>query len=162
MWLFFARNLPPSYWIWILLAHWSRLLPPVYLLLSREKRREHMGRAFPKAHPEAEPSISSELILVQKFKLEDRAEFEHCDCTDPIHAVCKTLSPRKLYDMRYFLTQNFENPMQLSPLQPCELDSSSSNYTSNKRKLLHLYLDLGGAYDQPHNPHQPDSVEYIV
>lgn len=72
MWVFFARNLPPSYWIWILLAHWSRLLSPVYLLLSREKRREHMGRAVPKADPEAEPSISSELILVQKFKLEDR------------------------------------------------------------------------------------------
>lgn len=106
-----------------------------------------MGRAVPKAHPEAEPSTSSELILVQKFKLEDRAEFEHCDCTDPIHAVWKTLFPRKIYDTKYFLKQNFENPVQLSPLQSCELDSSSSDYTSNKRKLLHLYLDLDGKHD---------------
>lgn len=98
--LFFARNLPPSYWIWILLAHWSRLLPPVYLLLSREKRRQHMGRAVPKADPEAEPSISSEPILVHKFKLEDRVEFEHCDCTDkfmlpfPKEALCHEVFPK--------------------------------------------------------------------
>lgn len=105
-----------------------------------------MGRAVPKADPEAEPSISSELILVQKFKLEDRVQFVHCDCTDTVYAMWKTLFLRKLYDMKYFLKQNFENPVQLSPLQSCEMDSSSSDYTSTKRKL-HLFLDLDGARD---------------
>lgn len=57
------------------------------------------GQSNPKADPEAEPRISSELILVQKFKLEDRVEFEHCDCTDTIHAVWRTLFPRKLCEI---------------------------------------------------------------
>lgn len=43
--------------------------------------------------------------------------------------------------MQYFLKWNLENRVQLSPLQACEMDSSSLDYTSTERKLLQLYLD---------------------
>lgn len=103
-----------------------------------------------------EPSlrISSGLILVHKFKLDDGVEFELCNCTATIRAVQKTVFLRKLYDMQYFLKQNLENPVQLSPLQVCEMHTSSSDYTSTDRKLLQLYTDLDAAHNYLHNPHQ--------
>ena len=57
-----------------------------------------MGRAVPKEDPVAQPSLrtSSELIFVHKFKLENRVEFELCNCTATIRAVRKTFSQEAL------------------------------------------------------------------
>lgn len=112
-------------------------VPPV--LKGKEEGSIWAQRSW-REDPEAEPSlrISSELAFLHKFKLEERVEFELCSCIATICAVQKTLFLRKLYDMQY-LKQNLGKPVQFSPLQACEMDSSGSDYTATDTKLLQLY-----------------------